>query len=57
MAFPLMALPYQAPPQQVMAAGSPDPLANTGFFFVFAILAVALLAVSGLYGWHRFRGL
>jgi len=56
MAFPQMALPYQAPPQQVMAAGNPDPLANTGFFFVFAIFAVALVAVSGLYGWHRFRG-
>jgi hypothetical protein len=57
MAFPQMALPYQQPPQTIMAPQGSSPMDNMGFYFVFATLAIALIVVAGIYGVHRFKDL
>ncbi len=57
MGFPQFTLPYQQPPQQIMNPPGSSPLDKPGFYFVFVIMAVALLIVSGMYGIHRFRNL
>lgn len=51
--MPQMAQAYQSPPQTVME--NLDPMENRGFFFMFSIMAIALVAVAGLYGYQRFH--
>ncbi len=52
--YPQMALPYQAPPQNLTAA--PATVANHPVFIgIYVIVAIAAIIVAAMYGWQRFR--
>lgn len=59
--YPQNTIPYQLPPNQLMAHtateenGATDVLGGGMFYYAFTILAIALVVVAGMYAYHRFK--